>query len=74
MDSRCSSTIVINRLTTKLFPKEDTVVQRHTQVGNITTNLKVKKYFTLPRLSASKTMAYNFHVDDYDMGRYDMIY
>ena len=43
------------------------------QAGNITTNLKVKIYFTLPQISATKTATWNFHVDDYARGRYDII-
>ena len=73
MDSGCSSTIVIGRLVQKIRLKKDAVTQWHTQAGNITTNLKVKVDFTLPTLSATNVAKWNFHVDDYTKGRYDMI-
>ena len=41
--------------------------------GNITTNLNIKIYFTLIELSATKTMTWNCHVDEYAKGRYDII-
>ena len=44
-----------------------------TQVGNITTNMKVKIYFTLPELSATKIMTWDCHVDDSDKVGYDII-
>ena len=65
--------IVMGSLITKLNPKEDAVVQWHTQVGVITTNLKFKIDFTLPELSATRTVMWKCHVDDSTMGRYDMI-
>ena len=43
------------------------------QAGSSTTNLKVKIDFTLPELSATKIVTWNFHVDDYNKGRYGMI-
>ena len=45
----------------------------HTQEGNITTNIKVKIYFTLPELNATKIMTWNCHVYESAKGRYDMI-
>ena len=45
----------------------------YTQAGKTTTNLKVKIDFSLPGLSATKTVTWNFHVDDSAKGRYDMI-
>ena len=36
----------------KINPKKDYVMQRNTQLGNITINIGVKKYCTLPELSA----------------------
>ena len=50
------STIVIKILITKIDPIEDAVVQWHTQAVNITTNLKVKIYSTLPELSVTKVV------------------
>ena len=49
------------------------MVQWHTQAGSITANLKVKIYFTLPELSATKVVTWNHHVDDSTNGIYDMI-
>ena len=46
---------------TELNLKRYDVIQCHTQVGHITTNLKVKINFTLPRLSATKTVTWNCH-------------
>ena len=48
-------------------------MQWHTQDWNITTNLKVKIYFTLPALSTTDVLTWNFHVDDSAKGRYDTI-
>ena len=57
----------------KIPPKEDDVIQWHTQKGIITTNLKVRIDFTLPKLSATMFLTWNCHVEDSDKGRYDMI-
>ena len=65
--------IAMGRLITKLNPKEDDVIQCHTKVGGITTNIKFKIDFTLPELSATRTVMWKCHVDDSTMGRYDMI-
>ena len=48
-------------------------MQKHAQVGNITTNMRVKIDFTLPELSATIIVAYNFHVNESTKGRYDII-
>ena len=48
-------------------------MQWNTQAGSITTNVKVKTSFTLPDLSATKTVMWNCHVDDSTKVRYDMI-
>ena len=48
-------------------------MQCHTQTGNITTNLQVKIYFTLPELSATKIVMWDYHVDESAMSRYKMI-
>ena len=53
LDIGCSSTVVMLRLVKKLSPQKYYVIQWHTQAGNITTNLKVEVYFTLPSLSAT---------------------
>ena len=48
-------------------------MQWHTQARKITTNIKVKIDFILPELSATKIVMWNFHMDDFAKGRYDMI-
>ena len=73
LDSGCSSTIVMGRLVKKLHPDKDAVMQWHTQDVNITTNLKVNIYFTLPTLSATNFVLWKCHVDVSAKGRYDMI-
>ena len=45
----------------------------NTQAGNITTNLKVKIYFTLPALIATNFVTWNCHVYESVKGRCDMI-
>ena len=67
-----SSTIEIGRLVKKGVEK-DAPMQWNTQAGNITTNLKVKIDFTLPALSATNVVTWNFHVDDFTKVGYDMI-
>ena len=49
------------------------MIQCHKQAGNITTNIKVKIYFTLPALSATNFVTWRWHVDDSAKVRYDMI-
>ena len=53
--------------------KQSYVIQWLTQVGKITTNLKVKIDVTLPEFSAMKIAMWNFHVDDSAKVRYYMI-
>ena len=48
-------------------------MQGHTQASNITTNIKVKVDFTLPKLSVENTMTWEFHMDESTKGRYDII-
>ena len=43
------------------------------QSDNITTNLKVKIYFTLPELSTAEILTWNCHMDYSANIRYDMI-
>ena len=45
----------------------------NTQAGNITTNIEVKIYFTLPALSATNVVTWNCHVVDSTKGKYDII-
>ena len=54
LDNVCGSTVVIRKLLTKLNPKEEYMMQWHTQAGNITTSLRVKICFNLPELSLTK--------------------
>ena len=53
--------------------KKNTVMQCHTQVGNITTNLKGKIDFTLTELSATNTVMWNFHMEGSAKVRYYII-
>ena len=73
LDSGCSSTIIMVRLVEKLNPYKDAVMQWHAQAGNITTNLKVQIYFTLPALIAKNVVTWKCHMDDSSKGGYDMI-
>ena len=49
------------------------MIQWHTQAGKITTNLKIKIDFTLTEFGMTKTVTWNYHVDDSAKGTYDMI-
>ena len=73
LDSGFSSTVVMGRLMKKLTPKEDAVMQWQTQAVSVTANLKVRIYFNLPELSATKIMKWNCHMDDSAKVRYDTI-
>ena len=66
--------ISMGRLVKYLSITEDAQMQWNTQSGNITPNLKVKVYFTLPALSMINVVTWNFHVDDSIKGRYYMIF
>ena len=48
-------------------------MQWHTQLGSITTNLKVKIDFTLPELSTTKIVTWNCHVDESAKRKKDML-
>ena len=69
----CSSRIVMIMLIENLSAKKGSVMQWHTQAGNITTNLKDKIYFNLPELSATKIVMWNCYVDASDKSRHYMI-
>ena len=45
----------------------------HTQAGSITTNIKVKIYFTPHELRTTKMLTWNCHVDESTKSRYDKI-
>ena len=49
-------------------------MQWRTQVDKITTNIRVKIDFTLPELSAIKTMTCNWHMDESSKGIHDNIF
>ena len=72
-DSGCSSTIETKSIIEKLNTKEYAVMQQNTKAGNITTNLSIKIYFTLSKLSATETVTWNCNVDDSAKGRYGII-
>ena len=48
-------------------------MQWNTKADNITTNLKVKVNFTLPKISATNIVIWKCHVDESANGRYDII-
>ena len=73
MDSGCSSTILMGRLVKKLGLEGDAPIQWNTQAGNITTNIEVKTYLTLPELSANNVVTWNCHADESAKAGYDMI-
>ena len=45
----------------------------HTQEVSFTNNIKVELYFTVPELSVTKIITWNFHANDSDKGIYDMV-
>ena len=49
------------------------MIQWHTQVGKINTNLRVKIDFTLSELSTIQTVMWNYYVDESSKVRYDTI-
>ena len=57
----------------KLNPKKDDVIQWCIKSGDITTNIIVKIYFTLPELSLTKIVTWYCHVDDFAKSGYYMI-
>ena len=63
----------MGRIVGKLNHEKDSVMQWHTQAGNVTNNHKVKVYLTLPALSAMNFVTWKYHVDDSAKGRYDII-
>ena len=63
----------MGRLVGQIYPEKDSLMQWNIQDGNITTNLEVKIDFTLPALSATNVVTWNFHVDDSTKVGYDMI-
>ena len=65
-----SSTIVMGRIIEKLHSEKYAVMQWLTRAGNITTNNKVKVYFTLPVISATHIVTWKCHVDDSAQGSY----
>ena len=58
---------------TKNTTKEDTVIKLHTEAGSITTNIRVKIYFTLTGLSTTKIVTCNCRVDESAKVRYESI-
>ena len=59
----------MRRLVEKINPDKYAVMQWHMQAGNITTNIKVKVYLTLPKLSETNVVMWKCHVDDSAKGR-----
>ena len=54
-------------------PKEYSVMQWQMKACNVTTNIKVKIYFTFPELGARKHLVWNFHVDEFAKRRYGVV-
>ena len=73
LDGGCSYNMLMGGLVEKLYPEKDAVMQRHTQAGNVTANIKVKTNFILPALSSMNIVTWKFHINDSNKGRYDMI-
>ena len=48
-------------------------MQWKTQAGNITTNLKVKIFLTIPEFSATKKVTWLFNVDDSTKSKYIIV-
>ena len=49
------------------------MAQFKTQAENITTDQKLKIYFTLPEFSPTKIVTWNFHVDASTNSKYDIV-
>ena len=49
------------------------MIKWHTRAGNLTTNLKGKIFFALPKFSATNILMWGFHVDDSIKGRLNFI-
>ena len=73
LDSGFSPTILMVRLVEKIHHEKDAVMQRHIQARNITTNHKVKVFFTLTTPSTMNFVTWKCHVDDSAKSRYNMI-
>ena len=56
--------ILIRIIITKINPKEDDVMQWHTQAGNVTINFKIEMCFTPPELSVANIVKWNSAVDE----------
>ena len=57
----------------KTNAKKYAMMQCHKKAINVTTNINIKIYLTLPRFSATKHVTWNCYMYDYTKGRYDMI-
>ena len=73
LDSRCSSTILMRSIIAKLKTKKDYLMQWQTQAGNLSTNIKVKIYCTLPNFSVANIVMWYFQVFESAKGRYDVV-
>ena len=62
--------ILTRRIISKLKIKEVSVIQWHTQAGNINTNLRVRIDFALPEFSAKKIMMWECYMDNSSKGIY----
>ena len=55
------------------FVLKNSMMQWYTQAVNITTNIKVKLFFTFSAFSVKNVMTLKCHVDDSVKGRFDII-
>ena len=74
LDSGFSFTVVMGRFVKNVHPEKYSAMRWHTQAWNITTNHKVKVYFSLPALSATNVVTWKCHVDDSNKGRCGAIF
>ena len=63
---------ILEEVEINLRVSEYAVKQQYTQAGNITTNIKVQVYSTLPKLSATNVVTCKYHIDESTKGRYNM--
>ena len=59
-----------SKLKQKISPK---ITTWEIQAGELTTSLKLKVDFCLPELSTTKIVSWEYHVDNKNSSRYDMI-
>ena len=74
LNSNSSSTIVMDKLTSKLEQKKTPKITTwETQAGKFTTSMKVNIHFCLPEFSATKNVSWKSQVDNSTNIRYNII-